>query len=142
MAVKIVRPGAGDEAGMSRLLDQLGYPSAPATLRERIDQLDETANNPVFVAIDRQQLQGLIGLHWTETLFTPAPVARITVLVVAEEARGRGIGRQLVEAGIDIAREAGCRTIEVTTALPRCDAQNFYRASGFSETSLRYAREI
>ncbi len=75
-------------------------------------------------------------------LHTGAPVARITTLVVRDAARGRGVGRILVEAGADLARGAGCETLELTTALRRTDAQAFYQAIGFTASSIRLHRSL
>jgi GNAT superfamily N-acetyltransferase len=42
---------------------------------------------------------GLIAMHWTIMLHVNKPVARIAALIVCDEARGKGVGRALVDAG-------------------------------------------
>jgi ribosomal protein S18 acetylase RimI-like enzyme len=79
-------------------------------------------------------------LHWTPMLHLAAPLARITALVVREGTRGKGIGRRLVDAGAALATNAGCGQLELTTAVHRTDAQAFYRAIGFTESSVRLVR--
>ena len=51
-------------------------------------------------------------------------------LAVAEEARGRGIGRALVSALAGLARERGCYGMWVLTDLDNEAAQRTYRAAG------------
>jgi ribosomal protein S18 acetylase RimI-like enzyme len=51
-------------------------------------------------------------------------------LGVAEGARGRGIGRDLVEALAALARERGCYAMWVLTDLDNEAAQRTYRAAG------------
>lgn len=75
-------------------------------------------------------------------LFSVDPVARITTLVVNEQARGKGVGRLLVQAGAGLARQAGCKVLELTTARHRTDAQAFYKSIGFPASSLRLHRDL
>lgn len=95
----------------------------------------------MLVALDAGVV-GLVALHWSSMLQHERPVARITTLVVRDDARGKGIGRALVEAGAKHARQAGCGLLELTTALHRADAQAFYRALGFTASSLRMHRPL
>lgn len=56
----------------------------------------------------------------------------ITDLYVREPARRRGIGRALVEAGSEWARERGATRIEVRVATGNAAAGAFWQASGFA----------
>ena len=70
------------------------------------------------------------------------PAARLTALVVREDARGRGVARALVAAVEAAAREAGCVELHVTTANHRADAHAAYRALGFEDTGRRFAKRL
>ncbi len=85
---------------------------------------------------------GLIGLHSFPALHAAAPVCYITALVVAAAARGRGIGRRMLDAADAWARERGCRRIVVTSAEHRADAHTFYERSGFEHTGRRFVRTL
>jgi len=74
-----------------------------------------------------------------EPLYRAKPVARMTILIVADTDRGRGIGRQLVEQAVAIAREWGCGMIEVTSNDRLEAAHDFYKALGWEKTSKRFA---
>ena len=138
-----IRPSQpGDDAPIQTLLTQLGYDVEPNQLRDRLFLLAKSSCDPILLAIDETGVLGLIALHVTHLLFSPAPVARITTLVVHEQARGKGIGRILVEAGAQQAKDAGCEVLELTTALHRTDAQTFYKPLGFTASSLRLHRDL
>lgn len=54
-------------------------------------------------------------------------------LFIRENARGRGVGRMLVGACIDVARDRGCRFLAVGTSPRNQAAQDTYRALGFDQ---------
>jgi GNAT superfamily N-acetyltransferase len=124
------------------LLRQLGYDLAMEELAARLGEFSARAGDPVLVAADGGKIIGLIALHWAVMLHVAQPVARITALVVREDARGGGVGRALVEAGAERAARAGCGLLELTTGLRRADAQAFYEAIGFRASALRLVRSL
>ncbi len=52
-------------------------------------------------------------------------------LYVLEDARGQGLGRDLVLAAIDRARERGCRRMELDTNEDNAAARALYESNGF-----------
>ena len=67
---------------------------------------------------------------------------RIIAFVVREDARRRGIARALLAAVEAAARAAGCEHLHVTTAHRRADAHAAYTALGFSDTGLRFGKDL
>jgi len=53
---------------------------------------------------------------------------------VAADARGRGIGRQMLAWAIDTCRARGCKLVQLTSDKRRDDAIRFYRSLGFEPT--------
>jgi N-acetylglutamate synthase-like GNAT family acetyltransferase len=135
--VQVRRAARHDLPGLAVLLDQLGYPAEPAQLERRLERLD----GDVFVAAD-DELLGLAAVQVMHVLQRDEPVARLTALVVREDARGRGVARGLVAAVEAAARETGCVQLHVTTANHRADAHAAYRALGFEDTGRRYAKRL
>jgi ribosomal protein S18 acetylase RimI-like enzyme len=66
----------------------------------------------------------------------------MSVLVVADEAQGKGIGKMLVEAAERRFREQGCELVEVTSNDRRTAAHAFYRHMGYERTSIRFAKDL
>jgi ribosomal protein S18 acetylase RimI-like enzyme len=59
--------------------------------------------------------------------------AHIEDVVVDESARGRGVGRALVEATLDRARAAGATHVDLTSRPDRTAANRLYRSMGFEQ---------
>lgn len=57
--------------------------------------------------------------------------AQIEGVRVAAGQRNAGIGEELVRHAIDLAREAGCGLVQLTTDKTRADAHRFYERLGF-----------
>jgi GNAT superfamily N-acetyltransferase len=60
------------------------------------------------------------------------PFALIENVVVTEAARGTGIGAEIINKAIEIAREAGCYKVTLTSNKRRTEAHAFYERLGFT----------
>lgn len=94
------------------------------------------------MADDSESPAGLITVHLRYTMNHAAPLAQITLLVVDETRRTAGVGRVLVKAAEEWARERGCQRIVVTTALARGGAHAFYERVGYAHTGRRYGKDF
>jgi len=80
-------------------------------------------------------------LQATESL-VPAPPGfswYVDALAVAEETRGAGVGRALLEDAEQRAGEAGCTSLALETQLENHAAQRLYESAGFKERTRRVA---
>lgn len=131
-----------DAAAVAELLGQLGYPADTATVRRRLDLLLPRADGAVAVAEEAGRVVGVGALHLVPVLHEDAPRGQLTALVVAEEARGRGIGQALVRHLEETARAAGVAHVVVTTANHRGRTHLFYERLGYAWPGRRYARSL
>jgi GNAT superfamily N-acetyltransferase len=73
---------------------------------------------------------GYACLYWHFTSLLAAETVLMNDLFVVEEARGRGVGRALIEAGAAVARERGAAYLEWATAPDNVTAQRLYDSTG------------
>jgi len=64
------------------------------------------------------------------------------IIAVAENATGKGIGRLLMEAAENRAREQGYPSLLLDVFASNATARSFYRKIGFIEDSMRLRRTI
>ena len=79
-------------------------------------------------------------MHSFATLHRPGRLGRITALVVAASARGRGIGSELLGTAERHLLASGCTRLEVTSAEQRHDAHAFYATRGYREQRARFVK--
>jgi GNAT superfamily N-acetyltransferase len=139
----IIRPAAATDAvELARLFTVLEHPTSAADVTARWAQWAAEGNDALVADRGDGTLAGLATLHRTRVLHRPAPVGRITALVVDATERGRGIGRALVAAAEERLTRDGCILLEITSNLRRADAHAFYERIGYARTSLRLARTL
>jgi GNAT superfamily N-acetyltransferase len=111
-----------------------------AELRPLFELADDSRNEldayialgRVLVAVEGGQFVG--HLQITET--AAAGEAEIRNLAVLESHRGRGVGRALIEAVIDLARSESCTRLLVGTAAADVGNLRFYQRAGFRMDSV------
>lgn len=132
----------GDGGDVARLLGELGYPCTGDEAEQRIGVLAKDAGQSLWLAEAEGRCLGLMALDKRYYLPLGGLTCRITALVVDPVARRGGIGRALLRHAEALARDAGALRIELTTAMHRDEAHRFYRACGYRDSALRFARVL
>ena len=133
------RPADAD--AVAALIRLLGHDVDDKGVRKRIAMLAKENLAPLVATLNKQVI-GLCGMHRMAVIHRDRPVGRITILVVAEPARGEGIGRILIEAAEGHLASLGCRLIEVTSNDALGAAHAFYRHLGYERTGIRFAKRL
>ena len=97
------------------------------------DELQAIASSPATHLLVAQDPEGRAAGMLTLAVF-PIPTgvrAWIEDVVVDEQVRGGGVGRMLVQRGIDLAFELGARTVDLTSRPSREAANRLYQRMGF-----------
>lgn len=131
-----------DAAALAPLLGELGYPVDASALAARVRRMLDRSDQKIFLAEDGAGALGLLALHVFPALAYDRDLALIMALVVTERARGRGVGRALIDRAESVSKSLGAGRLMVTTHVRRADAHAFYERLGFEFTGRRYVRPI
>jgi GNAT superfamily N-acetyltransferase len=139
----IRRAARHDAAHAYRLLGALGYPDLDqAEFTNVFDALlaDDTA--VILIALSSSgQAVGLASLSYRPQLRLAGTLVTLDEFVIAEEARGRGVGRALLDEVKRVARSLGARRLELETSRRRESYQRgFYLKNGFVEVDSAVMR--
>ena len=101
--------------------------------REMMHDEVASVHNEYSVALLGERLVGYAGLRAPER----GREADVQTIAVAEDARGRGIGRALMERMLGQARARGMREVFREVRADNPVAQGLYRSLGFAELGVR-----
>jgi ribosomal protein S18 acetylase RimI-like enzyme len=85
---------------------------------------------------------GVAQLRYRWGVWWDAEDCNVEDVFVSADARGSGLGRELVSFAIERARERGCRRLELDTAADNAAAQGLYRSLGFFDSGIFMRRRI
>ena len=139
-----IRPAVPTDAPvLSELLAQLGYPTAPSEIPQRLRALGEYPSAVAFVAANESgEVVGLVTAHLFPSIHDSEPVGWLTTLVVLETARGAGIGTALVRHIEQWAAEKGAKRLSVTSGIQRTMTHEFYGERNYVRTGLRFSKAL
>ena len=81
---------------------------------------------------------GVAQVRFRHGLWWAAEDCQLEDLFVLADARGHGLGRELVQATVALARERGCRRVELDVNEDNGPALALYRSFGFDAQDDRY----
>jgi ribosomal protein S18 acetylase RimI-like enzyme len=110
---------------------EFGEPTPDAdTIAERAVPLIESGEITVIFAGD--QPDGFTQLRFRPSLYTGALDAHLEELYVVPERRGHGLGRALLDAAMEYARERGAARIDLGTSEDDTAARALYESARFT----------
>jgi len=130
---------ADDAAVLVPLYAELGYPSSADEMAARLARVLRDENHRVLVAGDKAGV--VIGcVHIGRLMSLDADLSgQILGLVVAEKARRFGVGRALMAAAEDWARDKQCVKVILRSSVRRTEAHEFYERIGYRNLKTQYA---
>ena len=116
----------------ARLIPQLSRSNPPPSAEELVAMAGSEAS-VLLVARDPERGGEIVGSLTLAMFRIPTGLrAWIEDVVVDESARGRGVGEALNQAALARARDAGCRTVDLTSRPSREAANRLYQRIGFT----------
>jgi GNAT superfamily N-acetyltransferase len=131
-----VRPAVVDDAAdVARLLHDFNTeyddPTPPvAVLAVRVREL--LAEEAIVALLAGEPPLGIALFRIRPSLWSNAADVYLEELYVVPGQRGKGIGKALLNAAIEAAREAGADHFELTTGETDTEARGLYESSGFT----------
>jgi len=125
------------------LLDQLEYPGSESFLETNLERMVKDPEEVLLVWEEEGpgaesgadgRILGLLSLHFIPQIAVEGDFARISYFAVDEGVRSGGIGRAMEAHVTKLARERGCRLIEVHCHERRERAHEFYFRQGYVES--------
>lgn len=127
---------AVDAPGLAELLG-----GSAAAVGARLERM-RAERATVLLAVEWGPPSGLIVLHARQGLLADRPQGVVSALLVAPEARRRGIGRLLLKAASQAARMAGCGELVLAAPLEAEGLAEFCQATGFSPVETGFSRPL
>ncbi|UJF33488.1 GNAT family N-acetyltransferase [Paenibacillus hexagrammi] len=133
-----------DTKEISKLMSQLtGKVIAPLHIENRLHFIRSSPFDSLFVCVEDGCIQGTLGFRIRENLEEVTRYGEVSVIVVDEEAKRKGIGRILMEYAEQLAVEHECVGLWLVSGFQREDeAHNFYKQLGFEETGYRFVKRF
>lgn len=114
-------------------LGQLVAQLSPSATEPTRDELESVAASPATrLLVARDGDGNVLGMLTLAVFRTPTGIrAWIEDVVVDEAARGRGLGRALMQRALELAYAEGARTVDLTSRPTRVAANRLYEQVGF-----------
>jgi len=143
--VSVRLAGPGDVEVVARLLAEFNEHNGrdwppEAAIRAGVERL--IARDDTEYLLGGDPPAGVVGLRYRYGVWWDGEDCNIEDVFVRADARGTGLGRALVSAAIDRARERGCRRMELDTGADNAPAHGLYRSLGFQDHGIFMRRPI
>ena len=120
------------------LIPQLSSSSNPPT-EEALQRIIESDSAQILIAEDENG--GILGTMPLIIFQIPTGIrAWIEDVVVDSSARGRGIGKKLNLAALELAKQAGAKTVYLTSRPARKESNQLYKDIGFIQRETNVYR--
>ena len=122
--------------------NELGYHDIDFDkLFQRLKLMEASKHHATFVAVEKDQVLGFIGLLNYITYEIDGYV-RILAMAVSQEYQGKGIGSRLLEQAEQYARHNNITQIMLTSNQNRLDTHRFYERNGYTAESFGFFKTI
>ena len=141
-----IRPASPDDAaGISELLHGIGWFKAyegrsiaqnTAAVRQLLLDAQTQPERSLLLVVEnaQQRIHGYCAVHWLPVAVLQSWEGYVSELFIAEDARGAGLGQQLLDAATEAARARDCLRIWLVNNRERSSyVRGFYSQQGWSE---------
>jgi ribosomal protein S18 acetylase RimI-like enzyme len=131
-----------DAPELAGLLGQLGYPTMPAEMRERLRHILPDPDYSTVVAEISGKVVGLVGVRQSYYYEHNGSYGQIVVLVVDQAWRGQHLGQHLLAEAERWLQNQDIQVVLVNSGTARTEAHRFYHQQGYQTTGLRFVKVL
>ncbi len=133
-----IRPAVlGDCEALARLnREEMGYDYPADQMKSQLEKLLSDGKNGIFVAEAAGEVVGYVHLTDYDLLYADH-MKNIMGIAVASSHRRMGIGKKLLAAAEEWARESGAAGVRLVSGETRIGAHAFYRSLGYQGNKMQ-----
>jgi N-acetylglutamate synthase-like GNAT family acetyltransferase len=123
-----------DRLEIVELLNELDYNNTESFIEEKLMVLINHRDEEFLVYEEHGKVIACISIHFIPQIALKGDFARISYFSVDKDERSKGIGREMEEYCVELARKRKCDRIEVHSHFRRAGAHKFYSRQGYVES--------
>lgn len=129
---------------LSRLMTQLlNRDITEEQMQDRLGFVEKSPFDQLFVYEEDGKVIGTLGFRIRENIEDTTRYGEISVLVVDQEAKRKGIGKTLMNYADNLAKELDCKGTWLVSGNKRIEeAHKFYKELGFEITGSRFVKNF
>lgn len=111
------------------------------SLKQRFKYFEQKEYEFLYIAENKKEVVGLLGLRIRENVEDETSYGEVTMLVVDESHRRKGLASKIMDFADNFAKEKGCIGLWLVSGFGREEhAHEFYKNYGFKITGYRFVK--
>lgn len=131
-----------DTQAIASLLTQMEHPTPENLVAERLIQLINHPDHEIIVFELEEQVRAFMSIHFLPQIAYSGDFAMVSYFAVDHNLRSQGLGREMEEHCVQLAKERKCDRIELHSSIRRVDAHRFYLRQGYVEFPKYFSKKL
>lgn len=140
--MSIRRAKQEDTQAIGSLLAQMEHPTAESLVAEKLALLIGHPDHELIVYELEDQVVAFMSIHFVPQIAYTGDFAMVSYFAVDDQLRSRGLGKEMEERCVELAKERGCNRIELHSSIRRTDAHRFYLRQGYVEFPKYFSKKL
>jgi GNAT superfamily N-acetyltransferase len=120
-----------------------GHEVSNEVMENRLKFVESSPIDFLYVCYEKDAVLGVLGFRIRENLEDASKYGEVSVVVVDEDARRKGVGRFLMNFAEKLAAEQGCIGTWLVSGFGREEeAHRFYKTLGYEITGYRFVKRF
>jgi GNAT superfamily N-acetyltransferase len=142
MSIRVELAEQRDRQGCLELIAALTGATPDASWREAYDELLQGRRGAILLAREGEEILGVVTLSYNVAVRYGGEYCQLEELIVDDRARGKQVGRLLMERAVECARERGCAEMGLYLVETTEGNRSFYEKFGFEYTGSELRQRL